>query len=274
MTLSGRLAWELTRLAARSGAMHLLPPRSGSPFVDRVRHLIRPGWAAAISVAADERRAIVLLIDEHGTPQFAAKVATDAAGSRSIAVEAEQMEHLTPFLATPLSAPRVIERGDGILVLSAVRWLPRWRPWYLTASLAAAIGRFHGTAHGTSRAPGHGDFAPWNVMRTSTGWAVLDWEDASVSAPHYADPFHFLVQGHALLGRPRAEELLVGLDGRGWVGRALRAYASAAGLTHVLPRDAMVGYLEQSMPSRGDRPDHVRGRRARSALLRHLAAGR
>jgi hypothetical protein len=45
------------------------------------------------------------------------------------------------------------------------------------------------------------------------------------------DLFHFIVQAHALLGRPSQGALIAGaVHGGGWIGRAIQAYADSAGV--------------------------------------------
>jgi hypothetical protein len=82
------------------------------------------------------------------------------------------------------------------------------------------------------------------------------------------------VQGHALLGRPRARTITEGLRGRGWVADCILAYAAAAGLD---PEDAerwLASYLRSSIETLDlARDDGRRGYRARVRLLRGLTEG-
>jgi hypothetical protein len=84
--------------------------------------------------------------------------------------------------------------------------------------------------------------------------------------------WHYLVQGHALLGRPSQDELVAGWRGSGWVARALRAYAEGAGLA---PEDSerwLDPYLESSKadldPARADGIVGLRARRRLQARMR------
>ena len=64
-----------------------------------------------------------------------------------------------------------------LLLLEAVEWSPRLRPWVLPSEVAFALGRaFAASADGGDRGMAHGDFAPWNLLRTSDGWVLVDWE--------------------------------------------------------------------------------------------------
>lgn len=47
----------------------------------------------------------------------------------------------------------------------------------------------------------HGDFAPWNTLRTAGGLYVYDWENFREDAPFAWDYFHFCIQTAILLGR-------------------------------------------------------------------------
>jgi thiamine kinase-like enzyme len=127
-------------------------------------------------------------------------------------------------------------------------WQPRWRAWQIDEEVAGAMGAFFRS----SRANGpdcvgaaHGDWAPWNMLRTATGWTLVDWEEATDVAPPFYDLCHFLVQSHALLGRPRLAELLRGFRrGEGWIGNAVRSYAEEAHVSEVDPHSFLISYLE------------------------------
>lgn len=264
MTMGARVGWEFARLLAGTGAFYLLPTRGESELADMVRPLVRAENSLAISLTRDGRRGVVLVLGHENRLISAIKVALDPDGQRRLALEADWLTRANRLLEAPLSVPRVLDSSESTLVLEPVAWVPRWRPWHLPVVLARGIGRLHAALGGG----GHGDFAPWNVMRTRQGWTLLDWEEATAESPAYADPFHYLIQAHALLGRPRKDEVLRGLEGRGWVGAALEAYASVGYLTDVDRREALVHYLQRSMPDDLSRPDHVQGFKARQRLLK------
>jgi len=271
MTVGARIRWESARLLARTGAFYLFPARGESELADAVRSLVGPKDSLAISVARDGRRGVVLVLGHEGQPISAIKVALDPPGRRKLAKEADWIARANRLLERPLSAPRLVDSSDGLLVIDPVAWVPRWRPWRLPLDLARGIGRLHGSMGGDRAGhPGHGDFSPWNVMRTRSGWVLLDWEEATSESPPYDDVFHYVVQAHALLGRPRADEVLEGLEGRGWVGAAFEAYADGACLTGVDRRQVFVTYLQRSMPDDLSRTDHVQGVRTRQRLLELL----
>jgi hypothetical protein len=100
---------------------------------------------------------------------------------------------------------------------------------------------------------------------------LVDWEEASSAGPPFEDLFHFVVQSHALLGRPSRDEVMRGLVGEGRVGRAFHAYAEAAELDVGTINENFADYLEHSQ-ARLDvqRPDGQAGVRARKRLLRVL----
>ena len=152
------------------------------------------------------------------------------------------------------------------------------RPWILPTEVAEGLGRLHPSSDANTPAgtgPGHGDLAPWNLLRTADGWCIVDWEDASDDAPAFEDPLHYLVQAHALLGRPSRADLIVGMRGGGSIGSVLHAYADAADLDRRRLPEAFLSYLERSLESiRPDRPDRRRGIAARNLLLAELRSGR
>jgi hypothetical protein len=103
---------------------------------------------------------------------------------------------------------------------------------------------------------------------------VVDWEDARDDAPPFFDVFHYIVQAHALLGHPSRKELLQGLStGDGWVGSALRAYATAARVPPFKAVDLFPQYLQATVLALDARTrDGRRGVAARRSLLAALGA--
>jgi hypothetical protein len=274
MTVAGRIGWEASRVAARLGAFRLLPSESASPVIRLAERYVPDGGGLAVAYARDPSRAVALIMGRDGELRCAVKIALEPSGRAALAREAERLQRLGSLLEPPLLSPAVLDVDDGILVLEAVSWRPRRRPWLLPEALARGIGRFHARlpGNGPHRGPGHGDFAPWNVMLTPAGWMIVDWEEADEDAPPYDDPFHYLVQAHALLGHPRLEQLLAGLRGEGWIGRALSAYADAAGMDGDAER-AFVAYVRRSMALQDpNRADGRRGLAARQRLLAALAS--
>jgi hypothetical protein len=75
----------------------------------------------------------------------------------------------------------------------------------------------------------------------------VDWEATDDLAPPFTDLFHFVVQAHALLKRPRRGTVLRGLDGHGWIGRAIRAYSESAELAPDTAVECFRAYLTASM---------------------------
>ena len=277
MTPKGRVAWETARLVANLGGFNALsrgdaPPRS-------IRVLLAPylpqGGTFALGKANHAGRFFVRILARDGRCLAVAKVATDERGRAALAQEAENIRTFSPLLAPPLRAPGVLASSEGVLLLEPVHWRPRRRPWKLPRTLANGLGRFFRagpSADGVS-GPGHGDFAPWNLLLTREGWVLIDWEEASPSTPPFYDLFHHLVQSYALLGRPSASELLHAVSGEGPLGASLAAYADGARLPLDDAREALRNYLATT---RGtiDRtlPDGRKGWAARERLLARLVA--
>ena len=87
-----------------------------------------------------------------------------------------------------------------------------------------------------------------------------------MDGPPFYDVLHYLVQAHALLGRPTADELVAAIGGRGRFARPITAYAEAAALD---PRDVVVHlpeYLDTSERGLQPGPDRWLGEAARAAL--------
>jgi hypothetical protein len=275
VTPLGLGGWNAARVMARFGGFRLLP-RSGAP-PQEVRELLAPyvpprGSFAVMRVRGSGRY-VAMVLDGTGRPVAFAKVATEERGMAELQSEVRAISTLGSMLAPPASAPHIIDAAPGILVLGAVEWRPRLHPWRLPEQLAGAMGAFFAKGTGDHRSgPSHGDFAPWNVLGDGDGWVVVDWEHASSERPPMFDLFHYLVQGHALLGQPKVERLLEGLRGRGWVGLAIGAYCESAGLDPSEADSYLVTYLQDTKGAIDlSTSDGRRGQRARTALLAGLS---
>jgi aminoglycoside phosphotransferase (APT) family kinase protein len=117
----------------------------------------------------------------------------------------------------------------------------------------------------------HGDFAPWNLLRTQDGWALVDWENFRVAAPPFFDLFHYIVQSNSELRRPLKGSIMRGLRLEGWVGRSIQAYADGAGVD---ARDGAHSLREYLMTSAATLELQAprRGVRVRSKLATRLAS--
>jgi hypothetical protein len=273
MTVRARHTWRLARWLAGTGVLGLLPDVEPPPLPDRLLEMIPPGGTFAAASTSLPSRRVVLILDAAGTPEAVAKVAGDEMGRRRLAAEAQALRTVARRLEPPVSAPSLLAAERDFIVVGAAAWHPRHDPWQISPDVAAALGRFHAT----SNHPSHGDFAPWNLMRTADGWILADWEDLQLDAEPFSDLFHYLVQSHALLGHPRRHELMAGLRGAGWVGSSVRAYAEAAGIEARDAGDAFAGYVAASA-ERLERDPRRRGAakavRARRRLLAGIAAER
>ncbi len=267
VTMRGRLGWEAARALARVGGFRLLRRGEAPPREVRVRlapHL-PPRTTYAVMRANHAGRYVALLVDEDGRAQAVAKVATTPEGEEALRREARAIVVWGGLLRAPVRAPRVLAEGDGVLLLEVVAFRPRPRPWLLPAAVARAVGALE--REGVS----HGDLAPWNLLEEDGGFVLVDWESAGpVPAPAW-DLCHWLVQAHALLGRPHTNELLAAIGGRGPLGEAVRGYLKEAGV----PLDDLPRLFRQHVErTRGGldprTEDGARGLAAREALLREL----
>jgi hypothetical protein len=203
-----------------------------------------------------------------------AKVSTDD-GASALEREARSIERFRPHLTPPITAPKILDRAPGLLLLEPVSWRPRWQAWRVDEEVAGAMGAFfHSSRASNSDLIGgaHGDWAPWNMLRTSAGWVLVDWEEASDAAPPFYDLCHHLVQSHALLGRPTLAELLGGFrQGDGWVGKALRSYAAEANVSEIDAQAYLISYLQMTEGSvRVARKSEAGAPAARRTLLTRL----
>lgn len=279
VTTRARLTWEAARLGAAVGGFRLLPRADPPPR--SVRQILAPhiprGGTLAVARANHEGRYIALIIDGNGRCSGVAKVATDDEGAAKLEREAGSIERFGGHLHPPLAAPTILERSSGLLLLDAISWLPRWRAWRLDEGVARAMGAFFRSSSSHADGPdavggAHGDWAPWNMLWTGGGWVLIDWEEASDTAPPFYDLCHYLVQSHSLLGRPTLPELLRGFrHGDGWVGSALRSYAEGAEMRAGDGLAALISYLQTTEGSvRVGRRSEAAGLAARLALLARL----
>jgi hypothetical protein len=251
MKPQSRVGWEAARLLAAAGGLRLLPRGDAPPRAVRAAlapHL-PPGVTLALArvIHPHRQRWVALVLDRDGACLALAKVGADQTAADELAHEAAAIESLGPLLPGPLSAPKVLASEPGLLLLEAATWRPRWSPWRLEPEIARAMGAFYragARAPGLVPGPAHGDFAPWNLLRTADGWVLIDWEDAAAQEAPFLDLCHYLVQGHAMLGRPSRRAVVEGFRaGAGWVGRAVAAYAAGADLPAAEASAALRRYL-------------------------------
>jgi len=273
----GRRAWEAAIGFAGWGALRLLPRGTAPPL--EVRRRLAPYVPSrttfAVAPANHPGRYTALLVDHRGRRRGLAKVATTEAGEAALAHEVEAIRAMGPALPAPLRPPRILASEPGLLMLEVVPKHLVPRPWLLEEEVAAALGSFFASTStqgdGRLRGSTHGDMAPWNLLRTGDGIVLVDWESANPSGDVFHDICHWLAQTYSLLGRPSFDEVLHGVvDGRGWIGIAIEAYASTAGCSPEDAIDAMRSYLD----ARAERPWPAaeRDRAARRALARLSAA--
>jgi hypothetical protein len=250
-TRKGRIAWETARMVAAFGGFRLLPQGEDptSEVADALAPYLRPEATFAVAESNERGRFVAFIVDDRGSCCCVAKIATESEGRQALAREAEALGRFAPLLPPPLSAPDVLAQGDGLLLLRAIPWRPRLQPWALPADVARALGAFFRADRRSARRDvglSHGDCAPWNLLRTGGGWALVDWEDAHDQGTPFSDLFHYLVLAHLNLGRPSQRALLEGVRGRGLVARSIGAYAGGAALDVADAPQSLVSYLQVS----------------------------
>jgi len=274
VTTKARLGWWAARTVAAVGGFALLPGHPAMAAIETIADVTPPDCTFSVALGRRPGRAAILVMDREGRTLALAKTATDDAGRARLHHEATHGLALQHALSSPLSSPRLLAHGDGFLLFEAVDWIPRRDAWTLPLEVAEAIGRFYRAGAREDHVGGytHGDLAPWNLMRTERGWSIVDWADARPDGPPFYDILHYLVQAHALLGRPTQDELVDGLHGLGSIARVIEAYAEAAGLD---PRDVLTyvpEYLDTSERWLAPGADRGRGESARADL--RIAVGR
>lgn len=280
VTLKARIGWEAARTVSFLGGFRVMP-RGAAPL-QVIRGAADPyiptGGALSVATTNHAGRSVALIVAADGSPVAVAKIATSPEGRDALAREARNLERLGELLSPPLSAPRILGRGDGVLVVEAVKWQARWRPWRMPEAVAFALGAFFraGAVADCDRfGLSHGDVAPWNLLKSTDGWVLIDWEDAQERQTPFYDLIHFLVQAHAHLGRPSRSALLRGFLGKSWIGAAVAAYARGAQIPADEARPHLLTYLQESIERIDARaPDGRAGILARRQLLQELVRGR
>jgi hypothetical protein len=229
----------------------------------------------AVAKANHPARFLILLLDGSWHRTGVAKMAFDEQGREALRKEATAIAAATRVLTGRIRPPRVESVADGLLVLEPVDWLPRVAPWRLPGEVARELGAYSKVASGAGGRDGyaaHGDFAPWNLLRTHDGWVVLDWEHSSRSKPPFFDLWHYLLQAHSLLGRPSSRALLDALkERRGWVRTAVAEYARGCGRQPEEAPNFFDDYIRASADQLAGKSDNERdGLNARTRLQRQI----
>jgi hypothetical protein len=219
-------------------------------------------------------RFVALIIGESGKCHGVAKIATEAEGQAALGNEARALGSLAKLLPAPLRAPRLLAQDTGLLLLEPFRWVPRRTPAVVPDEVARAMGTFfRADGGGDHTGPTHGDFAPWNLLKTERGWVLVDWEEARDRDRPFFDLFHYLFMAHLNLAAFSRQALLDGLEGKGWIGRAIAAYAEGARLRDVDLQELLIFYLRSSSQRLNlASPDGRSDYRARQRLLEVLGA--
>lgn len=278
VTPVGRVGWEAARGLASLGGFRLLARDGWRPpeeVLDLLAGHLPPAARVAVARGRKQGRNNALILDGRtGAALAFAKIAVDEQGPVSLAAEVAASTSLAPLLPIGLRAPRVLHHERNLILFEPITTRPRRRPWRLPPELASLLGEFHRAgSRPDGLGPAHGDCAPWNLLRTGGGWLMVDWSDAREDAAAFEDVFHYLVQAHALLGRPSRQDLLAAFHGRGPIGETIRRYAEGAQVPVADAARLIPDHLERTLEAM-DRstPDGLQGARARESLLRALSA--
>jgi aminoglycoside phosphotransferase (APT) family kinase protein len=137
-----------------------------------------------------------------------------------------------------------------------LRWHGKWNDWVGLACGAFTRSCVHvGLEDGLVAAEAlattrcgfvvHGDLAPWNMVPTAKGLALIDWEASRFDEDPLADLAHFVVSSGVLLGAWEPEKCVSLLVGEGSVGWR---YLKALGLDPRTAPDHLVRYLQRRQP--------------------------
>jgi hypothetical protein len=164
----------------------------------------------------------------------------------------------------PISRPILVWSGEwcGRFVL-ATRAVDRAAAGGWTPDEVVPLAEALAEAGPEGRAVTHGDLTPWNLVRSTSGPVLLDWESARWVDEPLHDLAHFVVQGGALLGRYSPERAVALLcDARSPGTRLLEV----RGLDADAARPLLGRYLAQA------RPTEVRAVRFRDEMMKLVGA--
>lgn len=186
------------------------------------------------------------------------------------------LRHEADMLATALRPVLPVRRPEVV-------WFGEWRDRYVLVTRAAQrcstapwtvedvvpLIQTLGRASADGAPLTHGDLAPWNMVRTSTGTVLLDWESARWADEPLHDLAHFVVQNGALLGRYRPDRAVAILCDEGSPGwRLLRARGRSGSearsllgtyLTQARPTEPRAMRYQAEMHQRVTALEHMRG---------------
>jgi hypothetical protein len=248
-TPRARVVWRAARALAPAGALRVLPRGEAPPASVReaLAPYVPPGGTYAVARSIHPGRWTALVLCRAGEPSAFVKLASDERGAGELEREHTALDIVGETLPAPLAAPHVLDHRPGLLVLAPILWHYRREGVEVPPEVARALGRFFraSATEGPTglRGNAHGDCAPWNLLRTDGGWLLVDWEAYRDDAPAFYDLFHHAVQTYAAVGRPQLAEVARGLDGRGPLAAAIRAYADGAGLDASEAREYFRVYL-------------------------------
>lgn len=292
------LTWKKGLLVPRRFELSATPGRSGAIAF---RSLYRPrrlraraataislfamthgiGWAAADP--GDSARELCELVGV--APDGGARVRSRGSGRATFGLTEHGRLRVVVKVA-PDRDPALVHENEALqrlhgaipgVVLPAVRWVGPWRGQLAMATdalaltpdrrdidLDEALGIAIALARGSERHGPvvHGDFAPWNLLRTPDGIALVDWESSRFELDPLYDLSHFVTSKGSLLGSHEpadAVRLLTTEASPGW------RYLEALGAD---PRHAPQNvrrYLERT--AQGGTPTTRRYRKAMIELL-------
>lgn len=269
VTPQGVAGWSLAHVLGSLGAAALVPAGPHPhQTLEAVADILPPGGTVAIGHGSHADRYVAMVLDRDGEPVAFAKLVGDARGEAALAAEAAGVHALRPHLPKSLHIPTLIDEAPHRLIFEAIRWLPRATPWRLPQEVARGLGQLYAAGAQDGLGPAHGDCGPWNLLRTRGAWYLVDWSEATLDAPMFTDLWHYVVQAHALTGRPSRRSIVRGVGGHGHIGAAIRAYSEGANLEPSRAREGLISYLHRSRSSlHPATEDGHRGQSARESLL-------
>ncbi|MER5178796.1 phosphotransferase [Streptomyces sp. NPDC002896] len=191
----------------------------------------------------------IAAISSGGVPRYVLKVGR--ADDRPLRNEAKFLQAI-PRTGFPLAVPKFLFAGlvGERYVVVTLAW-PNSRPaGLLERKELLEITEVLGMTTVGCDPIVHGDFAPWNVLRTPAGIALVDWERARIADQPLRDLIHYVMQAGAHLRWLDVQTVVRELTHpQGMVAEL----AQRLNLPHTLVREALCEYFTLAPAARTPR---------------------
>ncbi|WNZ11722.1 phosphotransferase [Streptomyces sp. 11x1] len=182
-------------------------PKVDNPlaFADTLLHALPEDVDGMAFMHSSTPGRCVAALSASGRPRYVLKVGNG--DDRRLQNEGEVLTEI-PSMGLPFKVPELLFAdfvGDHFVVMSRA-WSNCRQAGLLSRDELLGITAALGRPDSGTCSLGHGDLAPWNILRTPQGLGIVDWECASLTQRPLRDVIHYLVQagGHLRWIKARA----------------------------------------------------------------------